>query len=68
MECDESVLRINEAEAAAAFIEKLAKGYYPFERSVNTEVVYHKEKEQRDTDAVKAFITSELFQHLIALR
>lgn len=56
--------RINETEAAADFIAKLSAGFYPYDRSINTEVIYHKEKEQRDTDAVKAFVTSELFQYL----
>lgn len=56
--------RINEKEAAATFITKLADGYYPYDRSQNTEVDYCKEKEQRDTDAVKGFVKSRLFDSL----
>ena len=53
--------RINEEESANAFIEKLSNGYYKYDRSQNTEVDYAKEKEERDTNAVKQFLNSKLF-------
>lgn len=56
--------RINEKEAAAAFVAKLSDGYYAYDRSQNTEVDYCNEKEQRDTDAVKSFVKSRLFDSL----
>ncbi len=56
--------RINEAEAANNFVERIKKGFYNYERSTNTEVVYQIEKEQRDTNAVKEFVNTEVFAKL----
>lgn len=54
--------RINEADAAKAFMEKLEMGVYPMERSKNDAVNYSAEKEARDTEAVREFTKSALFQ------
>lgn len=56
--------RIDEEKASENFVAKLAAGHFPCDRSVNFEVNYRNEKEQRDTDAVKAFVRSELFRHI----
>lgn len=54
--------RIDETKAALKFMEDLTGGEYPLDRSTNTEVNYPKKKEQRDTEAVKEFIKSRLFE------
>ena len=51
-------------KAAKEFLTKLASGHYRYDRSVNSEVNYRDEKEDRDTDAVKAFTQSALFSSL----
>lgn len=57
--------RVDEAtNAAEEFLTKLASGYYRYDRSVNSEVNYRDEKEDRDTEAVKAFTQSILFSSL----
>ena len=53
--------RINEKEAARKFVGELLDGKYPLERSQNCGVDYGKEKDPRDTEAVKRFVRSELF-------
>lgn len=60
--------RINEADAAKAYVEKLREGGYPIERAKNDAVDYRIEKEQRDTDAVRAFTKSTLFQQFKNMR
>lgn len=50
------------------FKDKLNSGYYPLERSKNTEVDYAKEKEARDTKAVDDFVKSELFEEIVSNR
>lgn len=54
--------RIDEVAAAKDFLEKLKGGSYPMERSKNDAVVYSDNKEERDTEAVRASTKSELFQ------
>ena len=54
--------RINEAEAAEAFVAKLEAGVYSLERSKNDAENYSESKEARDTQAVRAFMKSSLFQ------
>lgn len=56
--------RINETESANAFLKRISEGFYNFERSVNNEVVYQKEKEERDTEAVKEFANTGVFSKL----
>lgn len=56
--------RINEAESANAFIQRISGGFYNYERSVNNEVVYQEEKEERDTKAVKEFANTGVFLKL----
>ena len=56
--------RINEEKAAKVFMERLTNGYYLYDRSQNNEVNYSKEKEQRDTQSVRAFLNSKLFGDL----
>ena len=53
--------RINEQEAAEKIISDALNGYYGYDRSQNTEVNYQKEKEQRDTNDVRNFAKSSLF-------
>lgn len=53
--------RVNERAAAEAFMEKLTGGVYSVERSKNIEVDYCREKETRDTEAVRRFTGSQLF-------
>lgn len=53
--------RLNENESADIFVQKVCGGYYNYERSVNTEVDYQKEKEERDTSAVKEFVGTNVF-------
>lgn len=60
--------RINEENAAEKFYEQLFDGYYKYDRSVNTEVDYSAEKEQRDTNAVKEFINSDFFNSLLNMK
>lgn len=56
--------RINERASAAAFIERARGGTYRYERSINNEVVYKDEKEERDTNAVKEFVNTDVFSKL----
>lgn len=56
--------RINEEDAANVFLDQLKNGYYKYDRSKNTEVNYAEKKEKRDTDAIKSFLTSPLFNKL----
>lgn len=58
------VKRINEAESANAFVQRVSGGFYNFERSINNEVDYQKEKEERDTKAVKEFASTSVFSKL----
>lgn len=58
------VNRINEKEAASAFVKRISGGFYKFERSINNEVVYQAEKEERDTQAVKEFASTSVFSKL----
>lgn len=54
--------RIDESEAAKAYIKKLAAGEYPLERAKNYGENYCETKEERDTIAVRESINSELFE------
>lgn len=56
--------RINEQESAKQFVERLRSGYFPVERSQNTELSYKDAKEARDTEFVRAFTQSALFDSL----
>lgn len=56
--------RINEKEAAVAFVKMVDDGFYKYERSTNNEVVYKDEKEERDTKAVKEFVYTDAFAML----
>lgn len=56
--------RINEAAAARGFIEELKTGKIPLERSTNNGVIYSIEKEDLDTEAVRAFTRSKLFEDI----
>lgn len=60
--------RINEQEAAEKIITDALDGYYGYDRSQNTEVNYQEEKEQRDTDAVRTFVNSSLFNMIRDMR
>lgn len=55
-------------EETKMFGEKLRTGYFATERSKNTEVDYALEKEQRDTEAVKAFTQTEAFEYIKNMR
>ncbi len=54
--------RINETESAKKFIKRVQSKEYIIDRSYNTEVNYKKEKEKRDTAAVKRFTQSKAFK------
>lgn len=56
--------RINEEESAKVFMERLTNGYYSYDRSQNNEVNYSEEKERRDTESVRSFLNSNLFNCL----
>lgn len=57
--------RINEELAAKEFIESLkTSDKFAYNRSLNTEVDYSREKEQRDTRAIKDFLNSYLLEEL----
>lgn len=58
------VKRIDETESANAFVQRVSAGFYNFERCVNNEVDYQKEKEERDTNAVKEFANTSVFSKL----
>lgn len=60
--------RVNVQEETRIFGEKLRGGYFAQERSQNTEVDYAQEKEQRDTEAVKAFTQTESFEYIKDMR
>ena len=55
------MMRIDEAAAAKAYVNKLSSGGYPLERSKNDGVNYCETKEERDTEAVREFTKSGLF-------
>ena len=54
--------RIDESEAAKAYVTKLAAGGYPLERAKNDGVNYCDTKEERDTEAVRESTKSALFE------
>lgn len=56
--------RINEAAAARGFVKELKTGKIPLERSANNGVIYSIEKEDLDTEAVRAFTRSKLFEDI----
>ncbi|MBO5336766.1 MAG: hypothetical protein J6A94_06495 [Lachnospiraceae bacterium] len=60
--------RVNVQEETKIFGEKLRSGYFAQERSKNTEVNYAQEKELRDTEAVKAYTQTELFEYIKEMR
>ncbi|MDE6388743.1 MAG: hypothetical protein K2L82_13175 [Lachnospiraceae bacterium] len=54
--------RIDESAAAKSYVAKLAAGGYPLERAKNDGVNYSDTKEERDTEAVREFTKSALFE------
>ncbi len=60
--------RLNVQEERKKFGERLRNGYYATERSKNKEVNYAKEKEGRDTEAVKAFTKTKAFEYIKNMR
>lgn len=54
--------RIDENEAAKTYMAKLAAGVYPLERAKNDGINYCDTKEERDTEAVRESVKSELFE------
>lgn len=56
--------RIDEKMSAIAFVERVNSGFYKYERSINNEVVYKDEKEERDTNAIKEFVNTNAFLKL----
>ena len=60
--------RIDETAAARAYIADLEAGLYPSERTKNDGVVYSEAKEERDTEAVREFTKSVLFEEFKKMR
>lgn len=60
--------RVNVQEETIKFGEKLKTGYFSVERSKNNEVDYAGEKENRDTNAVKAFTQTASFYYIKDMR
>lgn len=60
--------RVNVQEETRLFGEKLRRDYFATERSKNSEVDYALEKENRDTEAVKAFTQTETFEFIRDMR
>lgn len=56
--------RINETVAAKAYVAKLEAGGYPLDRSKNSGIDYCETKEVRDTEAVREFTRSNLFEKI----
>lgn len=56
--------RINEKTSAIAFVKRVNSEFYKYERSINNEVVYKDEKEERDTNAIKEFVNTNAFLKL----
>lgn len=54
--------RIDENEAAKNYMAKLVAGVYPLERAKNDGTNYCDTKEERDTEAVRESVKSELFE------
>lgn len=55
--------RIDEKYATQKFVADLLEGKHPRKRFQNNGANYSEEKEKRDTQAVKEFAQSKLFQH-----
>lgn len=60
--------RLNVQDERRKFGERLRNGCYVTDRSKNKEVDYAKEKEGRDTEAVKAFTKTEAFEYIKNMR
>lgn len=60
--------RVNVLEETRLFQERLETEYFATERSTNNEVVYAKEKEPRDTKAVKMFTETQSFEYIKDMR
>lgn len=60
--------RVDVQEETRLFGEKLRNGYFSTERSKNSEVNYAKEKEERDTAAVKRFLKTPSFEYIKDMR
>lgn len=59
-------MRQNDVEAATArFEKKIKEGFFARDRSQNTEVDYKLEKQDRDTQAVKDFVRTDMFKELL---
>lgn len=56
--------RIDETVAAETFVKNLEDGVYPLERAKNCGINYSETKEGRDTEAVRQFTKSNLFQEI----
>lgn len=56
--------RINETAAAKAYVAKLEAGGYPLDRSKNNGINYCETKAVRDTEAVREFTKSKLFEEI----
>lgn len=57
--------RLDVQEETHLFMQKIYNGYFEKERSKNSEVNYEKKKRDRDSEAVKEFLESPLFNHII---
>jgi len=64
LEEERNMARIDIQKATEEFRCKFKSNYYPLERSKNNEVDYSKEKEHRDTEAVRRFVKSEYFEYM----
>lgn len=61
-EGEDPMKRIDESAAAKAYVAKLTNGSYPLERAKNDGVDYSGTEEERDTEAVREFTKSALFE------
>ncbi len=57
--------KLDVQEETNLFMKKINEGYFEKERSTNCEVVYEEEKRDRDTAAVKEFLKTPLFKHIM---
>ncbi|MDR1736760.1 MAG: hypothetical protein LBR85_07850 [Oscillospiraceae bacterium] len=62
------MLKINVQQSTERFMAKLRGGEYEVPTISNDEVVYSETKERRDTEAVEAFLSSELSNKIIELK
>ncbi len=57
--------KLDVQEETRLFMQKINAGYFEKERSTNCEVIYEEKKRDRDTAAVKEFLETPLFKHII---